>query len=82
MLDNKVTRPGTLLFHNGQIYVEGFELQEPGMCREHVIFACLYVARELMEAAQKRIAGERCNTCADLPLDAAKALGLYQSDSE
>lgn len=71
MLDNSVTHPGTLLFKGGKIYIDGWRLKEPGMCREHVIFACLYVARQQMEAASKTIAkpGGGENTCADMPSD-------------
>lgn len=69
MLDNKVRRAGTLLFKGGRIYVDGWELAEDGMCREHVIFACLYVAQELHRAALANIAegGGAKNTCADMP---------------
>jgi hypothetical protein len=78
MLDNKVTKPGALLFHNGKVYVEGWELEKPGMCREHVIFACLYVAAELMKSAHAGIEGaEDRNTCADLPTEVAVALGFW-----
>lgn len=78
MLNNRVLWPGTLLFHEGKIYVEGVRLREPGMCREHVIFACLHVAQELMRAAQENIAepGGAKNACADLPGKVAEALGL------
>lgn len=78
MLSNKVTKPGTLLFHDGRIYAEGWELKEPGMCREHVIFACLYVAQVLMKAADENIAepGGAKNLSADLPFEVAEALGL------
>jgi hypothetical protein len=68
MLDNKVTKAGTLLFLNGTIYVDGWELAEPGMCREHVIFACLHVAAELQKAAMAGIEGRKDrNTVADMP---------------
>lgn len=71
MLDNSVSRAGTLLFKGGQIYIDGWKLKDGGMCREHVIFACLYVARELMKAASETIAapGGGKNTCADMPSD-------------
>jgi hypothetical protein len=71
MLDNSVSRVGTLLFKGGQIYIDGWELTDGGMCREHVIFACLYVAQELMKAASATIAapGGGKNTCADMPAD-------------
>lgn len=69
MLDNTVTRAGTLLFKGGRIYIDGWELKEPGMCREHVIFACMYVAQELYKAAMANIRepGGAKNTCADMP---------------
>lgn len=69
MLDNQVTRAGVLLYKGGEIYIDGWELKEPGMCREHVIFACLYVAQELYKAAMANIAepGGATNTCADMP---------------
>lgn len=71
MLDNSVTRAGTLLYKGGQIYIDGWELKHGGMCREHVIFACLYVAQELIKAASATIAkpGGGENTCADMPSD-------------
>lgn len=71
MLDNSVSRTGTLLYKGGQIYIDGWELKDGGMCREHVIFACLHVARELMKAASETIAapGGGKNTCADMPSD-------------
>lgn len=71
MLDNQVTQAGTLLFKGGIIYIDGWELKDPGMCREHAIFACLYVAQELMKAASLDIAspGGAPNSVADLPHD-------------
>lgn len=71
MLDNTVTRAGTLLYKGGVIYIDGWELKEAGMCREHVIFACLYVAQELYKAAMADIRepGGAPNTCADMPRD-------------
>jgi hypothetical protein len=70
VLDNKVTKVGTLLFLDGKIYIDGWELADPGMCREHVIFACLYVAAELQNAALVDIHGapdRDSNTVADMP---------------
>lgn len=71
MLDNSVRCAGTLLYKGGKIYIDGWELKDGGMCREHVIFACLYVAQELMKAATETIAapGGGENTCADMPAD-------------
>jgi hypothetical protein len=71
MLDNSITKPGVLLFKDGNIYVDGWELKTPGMCREHAIFACLHVAQELMKAAAADIAspGGAQNCIGDMPLD-------------
>jgi hypothetical protein len=69
MLNNQVTRAGTLLYKGGIIYIDGWELKEPAMCREHVIFACMYVAKQLYEAAMENIRepGGASNTVADMP---------------
>jgi hypothetical protein len=71
MLNNQVTRAGTLLYKGGIIYVDGWELKDPAMCREHVIFACMFVAQELYKAAMANIRepGGAKNTCADMPLE-------------
>jgi hypothetical protein len=71
LLDKSVTRAGTLLFKGGTIYIDGWEIAGGGMCRDHVIHACLYVAQELMKAATSTIAapGGGKNTCADMPSD-------------
>lgn len=69
MLDNKVTTPGTLLILNGKIYIDGWELEKPGMCREHAIFACMHSAGLLLKAATEDIAapGGAANSYADMP---------------
>jgi hypothetical protein len=71
LLDKSVSRAGTLLYKGGTIYIDGWEIAGGGMCREHVIHACLYVAQELMKAATSTIAapGGGENTCADMPAD-------------
>lgn len=71
LLDKSVTRAGTLLYKGGTIYIDGWEIAGGGMCREHVIHACLFVAQELMKAATSTIAapGGGKNTCADMPSD-------------
>jgi hypothetical protein len=70
MLDNSVTKPGVLLFKDGKIWIDGWEIEKPGMCREHVIFACLYVAQELMKAASADIASPGYDgTVGDMPHD-------------
>lgn len=74
MLDQKVTKPGTLVFKDGTAYVDGWDLSEPGMCREHAIMACLYVAAWLQRAAIDDIAvaggSDEFRVVADLPADA------------
>jgi len=69
MLDTHLNSPGTILMHNGHIYVgDGFDADDC-MCREVAIHALIWaigeLQRELVE--EIRTAGGSGNVSIDLP---------------
>src|SRR5882724_121664 len=49
MLDKSVSRGGTLLMKGGEVFLDGWEVTDGGMCREVAALACLYAAQRLLE---------------------------------
>jgi hypothetical protein len=71
MLDKSVTREGTMLIKGGIVYLDGWEIDGGGMCREVAALACLYMAKQLQErglALIEKPGGDR-RTSADMPDD-------------
>lgn len=82
MLDLRVTKPGTLLMHDGNIYVEGFRVDGGGMCREVAAMACLWAIGELQKELTALIneAGSGVS-CMDLPHQITTSFGIYRLDN-
>lgn len=77
MLDTELNKPGTLLMHEGKIYVENFDADNC-MCREVVAHALLWaigeMQKELTELIKRPGGSGLC--VADLPEEVRKALGM------
>lgn len=78
MLDSKITKPGTILIHEGSIYIDNFDTEgRPTMCRELCILAMIWAIGELQKSVAECIAAPGGgNSCADLPDDVRIALGI------
>lgn len=76
MLDTKLEKTGTLLIHDGQVFIEGFDADDC-MCREVAIHAMLWAIGKLQEEVRLTIHDpELGNACMDLPAGVGEALGL------
>ena len=77
MIDTKLERAGTILMHDGKIYLDGFEA-DGCMCREVAIHALIWGIGQMQQELVALIdrPGGTDNTCIDLPPAVHDALGL------
>lgn len=77
MLDTKINSTGTILMHEGRIYVDGFNTNATS-CRETAAHALLWAIGEMQRelAAMIEQPGGTGKVGIDLPKDVHYALGL------
>jgi hypothetical protein len=77
MLDTKLQKTGTILMHQGRIYVAGFSADNC-MCREVAAHALLWGIGEMQRELAELVAvpGGTGNTAIDLPQKVERALGI------
>lgn len=77
MLDTKLSKTGTILMHNGEIQIQGFEGDNLG-CREVCIHAMLWAIGELQREVIADIEkpGGSGKVALDLPPDICEALNI------
>lgn len=63
MLDNPISREGVMVIQGGIVHIDGFRMQDGGMCREVAAAACLYMARRLLEIGLATIASHEDQRC-------------------